>query len=262
MLETTDQKLTDMLASWPAWNDLGVTSRGELLQAWGVLLSSHMFSVESSPNQSLTKQLLSKQQALLIDQKAAVLANKMVSYHVRQAFELIADTEVMPGPTGETNTLTSVGRGVFVIAADCEVPITAIVGFITCALVAGNSVILALAEQPVIADHLCMTLKEVGFKKSVVCHVPYGELEELIKTPSIAGVAFIGSAPHAITINRSLASRQGQIASLVVETDLEKQVTLADSYLILRFISEKTQTINVTAVGGNAALLTLGNGDQ
>jgi len=262
MLETTVQKLTNMLASWPAWNDLGVTSRGELLQAWAVLLSSHALSAELSSNQSLTKQLLSKQQILLMDEEATILASQMANYHVRQAFELIAGTETMPGPTGETNTLTPVGRGVFVIAADCEVPITAIVGFITCALVAGNSVILALSEQPIIADHLCMSLKEVGFKKSVVCHVPYSELEVLIKTPSIAGVAFMGSTPQAININRSLASRQGQIASLIVETDLQKLPTLADSYLILRFISEKTQTINVTAVGGNAALLTLGNGDE
>ena len=262
MLETTRKKLTDMLASWPAWNDLSVIARGELLQAWALLLSSPVLPTQLSSEQSLAKQLLSKQQTVLFDGETSVLATNMVNYQVKQAFELISHTQVMPGPTGETNTLSAVGRGAFVIAADSEVPITAIVGFITCALVAGNSVILALSDQPIIADHLCMSLKEVGFKKSVVCHVPYSELDELMKETSIAGVAFIGASAHAMDINQSLASRQGQISPLIVETDLQTLSTLTDSYLIYRFISEKTQTINVTAVGGNAPLLALGNGDQ
>lgn len=262
MLEATHQKLNNMLAAWPAWNDLGVSTRGELLQAWALLLSSQVLSAESSSNHSLAKQLLSKQQTLLMEGEAAVLAAGMVNYQVRQAFDLIADTEVMPGPTGETNTLSAVGRGVFVVAAEPGAPIPAIVGFIACALVAGNSVVLALSEQPAIADHLCMTLRQVEFKKSVVCHVPYSDLEELIKTPSVAGVAFIGSQQQAVKLNRTLASREGQISQLVVEADLEQLSTLADSYLIYRFISEKTQTINVTAIGGNAALLALGNGDE
>jgi len=37
---------------------------------------------------------------------------------------------------------------------------------------------------------------------------------------------------------------------------------VTDPYLIYRFIIEKTRSINVTAVGGNASLLALGNGDH
>ncbi|MCO4788283.1 1-pyrroline-5-carboxylate dehydrogenase, partial [Vibrio cholerae] len=48
------------------------------------------------------------------------------------------------------------------------------------------------------------------------------------------------------------------IVSLVSETDLLTLPVAHDPHLSLRFITERTRTINITAVGGNATLLELG----
>jgi len=87
------------------------------------------------------------------------------------------------------------------------------------------------------------------------------ELENIIINPAIAGVGYVGSEAEAIRLNRVLAERDGQIALLIVETDLEGLEMVRDQSLVLRFITEKTLTTNVTAVGGNATLLALGCGD-
>lgn len=257
-----NQKITDMLAMWPAWNEFSVVARGKILRDWASLLSSPISADKALSEQSLSKQLLLKQQVSLIDEASGLLAAQMVHYQVKQAQKLIGTTELMPGPTGETNTLSTVGRGIFVIAADCEAPISAIVGFISCALIAGNSVVLALSGQDELADYFYVSLNDIGLTKSVISHVKYSEIKTLINHPSIAGVVFIGDSSKAMTLNQCLANRQGQIATFIVENDFQQLATLSDHHLLFRFISEKTQSINVTAVGGNAALLALGAGDQ
>ncbi len=117
---------------------------------------------------------------------------------------------------------------------------------------------LAEQQQP-IARLLCDALIEAGIKHTIIVNT---EQHALITEPVVAGFVFMGSVDETISINRLLANRNGQIAQLISETDLEELPTLTDNYLLFRFITEKTQTINVTAVGGNATLLALGCGNQ
>ncbi len=237
MLNTTQTILTDADQAWHAWNILKLSQRVTHLQAWAA-------SFPTKPE---------------IDCNVS----KMLNYQLQQAISLLSYSVIMPGPTGEVNELSSAGRGVFVIAAQREMPITAIVGFLSCALVTGNPVLLSLSEsQQSIATFLCEGLYQAGVDKSVLSNISNSELLSLIKAPDVAGVAFIGSMNEAATINCQLAMRKGQIAPLIVETDHQQLTTLTDSYLLYRFITEKTQTTNVTAVGGNATLLALGGGDQ
>lgn len=237
MLNTTQQTLDNALKVWPSWNELELNQRGQLLQEWAT-----SFEEQST-----------------IDE----LATKMVNYQVKQASALISETIEMPGPTGEVNQLSTSGRGIFVIAAHQEVSITAIVGLMSAALIAGNTVILSLSEQQhAIATQLCTSLHQLGVDTAIASVIEHSELIPLIKSPSIAGVALIGNNTEVIEMNQCLASRQGQIAQLITETDCQNLPTLTDNYLLFRFITEKTQTVNITAVGGNATLLALGCGDQ
>lgn len=237
MLNTTQTTLANADQAWLSWNNLKLSQRATYLRTWIASLSEN--------------------------KKIDCNASKMANYQLQQAISLLSDSLIMPGPTGEINELSTAGRGVFVIAAQREVPITAIIGFLSCALVTGNTVLLSLSEsQQSIASFLCKGLYQAGIDKSVIENTSNSELLALIKAPTIAGVAFIGSMDEAIIINQGLATRKGQIAPLIAEIDHEHLKTLTDSYLVYRFITEKTQTTNVTAVGGNASLLALGGGDQ
>lgn len=237
MLKTTQIILTDTQQAWYAWNALKLEQRAEQLQTWAESFVNHP-KIDNS-------------------------ALKMVNFQVQRAITLLSNSLIMPGPTGEVNQLSTAGRGVFVVAAHSEKNITAIVGFLSCALITGNTVLLSLSEQQQsIASYLCAGLYQAGIDQSVVKNISNGELQFLIKAPMVAGIAFIGEMHEAITINQHLATRKGQIAQLIIETDIKHLPTLTDTYLLYRFITEKTHTINISAVGGNTQLLALGSGDQ
>lgn len=246
MSDNIQNMLIEMQLESITWNTVGVDTRGELLTQWAELLStSNILTVDK----------------LKIDENTKLLASKMVNYQVKHAVRLLKEEKVMPGPTGEINTLSLFGRGIFVITSDEDLPLFALVGFISCALISGNSVVLALPHQQVLIDSLHVSLEAAGLNKAIINSIGDDELETLIADPLVAGVVFVGSMRRAVDVNKILAEREGQIAPLILETDLQHFPVLNDSYLLLRFITEKTKTINVTAIGGNANLLALGCGD-
>ncbi len=237
MTENIQAVINSAIQASIQWNNVAIVQRIKWMQRWSELLSAQ------NPDTEMTTQLL--------------------TYHCQRAVELIAKEQVMVGPTGESNILRTTGRGVFVLAADEDAPVAAIVATAYCALVAGNSLILALsASQKALAETLLNIFKEVKAANLAVQVTDKPNMSLLIKEPDIVGVIFIGSQKQAIGINRVLANRTGQIAQLIIETDFKLLSTACDADLILRFITEKTQTINVTAMGGNATLLALGSGDQ
>lgn len=224
-------------ANWDMWNDIGAIVRSDLVIRWAGELA---------------------EEPLL-----GVMASKMAKHQAKQALSLIAEEKLMPGPTGETNELYAAGRGVFVVTASEETSATGLVGQLASALVAGNTVIISMPEKHTeLANKLQLTLLQAGFPKSVVLLADYSALNGLIEDTSTAGVAFVGNADQAQGINRQLSRRTGLLAQLIAETDLSGLTTVIDSHFILRFITEKTRTINITAVGGNATLLELGSGDD
>jgi delta 1-pyrroline-5-carboxylate dehydrogenase len=75
----------------------------------------------------------------------------------------------------------------------------------------------------------------------------------------VRSIGYVGNPEVERTINRQLAKRTGAIVSLTSETDLVSIPVAHDPHLALRFITERTRTINITAVGGNATLLELGS---
>ncbi|MCV6606308.1 MAG: hypothetical protein OIF34_13470, partial [Porticoccaceae bacterium] len=155
------------------------------------------------------------------------------------------------GPTGEANVLFTAGRGLFVLAADDQAHRCAMVGQLAAALLAGNVVIM-LSH-----DNLAQQLTKAGCPQHVVQTLDNTSVPaELISQPQLAGVA-ITSATVA-ELNRQLAARDGNLAQLVCETDVNALSSIASPHYLLRFITERTRTDNTTAVGGNATLLELG----
>ncbi|MFO1397087.1 MAG: bifunctional proline dehydrogenase/L-glutamate gamma-semialdehyde dehydrogenase PutA [Burkholderiales bacterium] len=137
----------------------------------------------------------------------------------------------LPGPTGEANTLQLAPRGRVACLATTEGELAAQVA-LACRL--GNVAVIATAPW---AGRILATA-------SGRC--------EIVADPLAANpdaVLFAGSDDAAAQVRATLAARDGPLVPLVVAH--------AGTYDVARLITERTLSINTTASGGNASLLSL-----
>ena len=142
-------------------------------------------------------------------------------YYAVQARETLGP-RVLPGPTGETNTWSAHGRGVFVCISPWNFPLAIFAGQVVAALVTGNAVAAKPAEQtPAVAQRFVALLHAAGVPADALAllHGP-GETigAALVAHPLAAGVCFTGSTQVAKAILRALAAKDGPIVPLIAET--------------------------------------------
>ena len=137
----------------------------------------------------------------------------------------------LPGPTGESNTLVMQPRGRVACIAGSESALTVQV---RTAHAFGNMVLLTASPA---AQRIAQGLTG-GF--------------EIVADPIAAApdvVLFDGTAMEARALRRRLAAMEGALIPLLLVRD--------GTYDTARLVSERTLTINTTASGGNASLLSL-----
>ena len=169
--------------------------------------------------------------ALAIDEAGKTLADAVAEvreavdflrYYAREARQHFSKSVTLPGPTGERNELVLEGKGLFVCISPWNFPLAIFIGQVGAALVAGNAVLAKPAEQtPLIAAAAIEVLHRAGVPPEVLHLLPGpGETvgAALTAHPAIAGVCFTGSTEVARLINRTLADRDGPIATLIAET--------------------------------------------
>ncbi len=152
-------------------------------------------------------------------------------YYAMQARALF-EPRPLPGPTGETNTLSLHGRGTFACISPWNFPLAIFLGQVSAALAAGNSVLAKPAEQtPLIAALATRLLHDAGVPEDVL-HLLPGSGEKigplLTASERVNGIAFTGSTQVARIINRQLAGRDGPIVPFIAETG-GQNVMIADS---------------------------------
>ena len=197
-----------------SWNAQGVNQRASCLRKAANLLEEH------------SEELM----AMLVDEAGKTLFDAVSE--VREAvdfcryYAVMAEkdllTQVLPGPTGERNTLSFHGRGVMACISPWNFPLAIFMGQVTACLVTGNAVIAKPANQtPLIAAKAMALLHEAGVPKEV-CQLLPGEGKTigagLVADDRIAGVLLTGSTATAKRINQSLAAREGAIVPLIAET--------------------------------------------
>ena len=142
-------------------------------------------------------------------------------YYAEQAEARLGE-QLLPGPTGERNTLRLKGRGVFVCISPWNFPLAIFAGQVVAALVAGNTVAAKPAEQtPVVAARFVELLHRAGVPADALALLHgLGETvgAALVAHPHTAGVCFTGSTAVARLINRALAAKDGPIVPLIAET--------------------------------------------
>ena len=142
-------------------------------------------------------------------------------YYAAEAERLLQPT-LLPGPTGESNTLCLVGRGAWVCISPWNFPLAIFTGQIAAALATGNTVLAKPAEQtPGVALEVVKLLHRAGVPPDVLqlLHGPGDTVgAALVAAPDVAGVVFTGSTEVAKIIHRSLAAKDGPIVPLIAET--------------------------------------------
>ncbi|EGU33242.1 hypothetical protein VII00023_14067 [Vibrio ichthyoenteri ATCC 700023] len=184
---------------------------------------------------------------------------EVVHFHIEQAATLIGYQHQLMGPTGESNELYTAGRGVSLLIMETEQEAArySLLAQLTAALIAGNSV-LVCSDDLVFVTELEAAYKQSSLPINLIQFAALDAVPQVLES-DVRLVGFVGSASGELNLNRQLASRQGAIVCLVSETDLVSLSVAHDPHLSLRFITERTRTINITAVGGNATLLGAAN---
>ena len=198
----------------PGWNALGGEKRALLLEAAADLFEDHTDEFLSLCQREAGKTL----QDAVLELREAV---DFLRYYATEARRLFAGPIPLPGPTGEENRLSMAGRGVFACISPWNFPLAIFIGPPAAALAAGNTVVAKPAEQtPLIAALAVELCHEAGIPEEAFQLLPgAGDVGEMITSdPRIAGVAFTGSTQTAQAINRSLAGRDGPIATFIAET--------------------------------------------
>ncbi|CAH8233701.1 1-pyrroline-5-carboxylate dehydrogenase [Vibrio sp. SA48] len=223
-------RFSDAFSAWENWNITDFDSKCECLLSFKGLLQSS------------------------IPQLA-----KVMSYHLHQASALLAQPHQLIGPTGETNELYTAGRGVALIiqGENSDKAKQASVAQLCAALVAGNSVVFC-SDDIELTQALQAAFEQSSLPANVIQFSSFDAYHQLMES-DVRCLGYVGHTSVERTLNRQLASRTGAIVSLVSETDLNAIPVAHDPHLSLRFITERTRTINITAVGGNATLLELGS---
>jgi RHH-type proline utilization regulon transcriptional repressor/proline dehydrogenase/delta 1-pyrroline-5-carboxylate dehydrogenase len=182
-------------------------------------------------------------------------------YYAARAREEFGQPMVMPGPTGERNTLELNGRGVFLCISPWNFPLAIFTGQVAAALAAGNTVIAKPAEQTsLVAYRAVQLMHEAGVPGPVLNFLP-GDGPEvagpLLPDPRIAGVAFTGSTETAQIINRQLAGRDGPIAALIAETGGQNAMLVDSSALPEQLVLDAVHSAFNSAGQRCSALRTL-----
>nr|WP_234027205.1 bifunctional proline dehydrogenase/L-glutamate gamma-semialdehyde dehydrogenase PutA [Erythrobacter sp. KY5] len=225
--EEVEAAFTRAAAIQPGWDALGGHKRALLLEEAADLFEAHTDEFLSLCQREAGKTLLDG----IAEVREAV---DFLRYYASEARRQFGDPIQLPGPTGEENTLRMHGRGVFVTISPWNFPLAIFTGMASAALAAGNSVITKPAEQtPLIAALAVKLCHEAGIPPEALQMLPgAGDVGQMITSdPRVAGVAFTGSTETAQTINRTLAGRDGPIATLIAETGGQNAMIVDSSAL-------------------------------
>ena len=165
-------------------------------------------------------------------------------YYAAQARKHMQTPRLMPGPSGEENTLALSGRGVFVCVSPWNFPVAIFTGQISAALAAGNAVIAKPAEQtPITALKVIELLLEAGVPADVLQFLPGdGTIGAALVESPIDGVAFTGSTETAKRIEATLNQQHKRILPLIAETGGQNAMIVDSSALAEQVIVDVVES--------------------
>ena len=148
---------------------------------------------------------------------------------------LIGQTMLLPGPTGERNSLSFSARGEVLCVAK---RVDALLNQLAAVLASGNKPVMDTASSALIPTSLRSLLQS-----------QLSDIDDVSNTARDLRLALVDSSISA-SIRPLLAVRTGAIVALI-ETHQQQPIP------IWRLVAERAVSVNTTAAGGNASLMTL-----
>ena len=213
--DMVDTAMRSLMQGYQAWGNTPVTQRASILRTLADRLEQHRDDLIL---------LLGQEAGKTIPDAVAEIreAVDFCRYYAAEAERLFDPAgQILPGPTGERNTLRLRPRGVFACISPWNFPLAIFIGQIAAALAAGNTVLAKPAEQtPLIAAFTTRLLLDCGLPGNAIALLPGdGTIgAAAVAHKDVAGVAFTGSTSVAQHINRALAAKDGPIVPLIAET--------------------------------------------
>ncbi|MGQ3891035.1 bifunctional proline dehydrogenase/L-glutamate gamma-semialdehyde dehydrogenase PutA [Legionella sp. CNM-4043-24] len=249
--EDIDWALEQAVLAFPAWSRKSADERAQCLERYADLL-------EANRSQLLAMLCLEAGKTWGDGVAEVREAIDFCRYYASQARALMSRPRSLTGYTGELNELTLHGRGPVLCISPWNFPLAIFTGQVVAALVCGNCVLAKPAEQtPLIAAYAVELMRQAGVPDAVVQLLPgSGELvgAPLVSDKRIKAVLFTGSTQTASHINKSLASRGGEIIPFIAETG-GQNVMLVDSSALLEQVVVDVMTSAFGSAGQRCSAL-------
>ncbi|WP_394176716.1 bifunctional proline dehydrogenase/L-glutamate gamma-semialdehyde dehydrogenase PutA [Thalassotalea litorea] len=156
----------------------------------------------------------------------------------------------LPGPTGESNKLYLESRGTMIAVRDTHTSFEYWLVSVVSSLVAGNTVVCAVADEYVNeAIALEGVLQKLGLVRGIFQVISLSQLPEALAHSALAGAICGPQSALVAYLAEQLAARSGAILPVISPVRYDA--------LLHRLVTEKTVTIDTTAAGGNASLMTM-----
>jgi RHH-type proline utilization regulon transcriptional repressor/proline dehydrogenase/delta 1-pyrroline-5-carboxylate dehydrogenase len=169
------------------------------------------------------------------------------------ASEPLQDSVTLPGPTGELNQLLLEPRGL--VTTFVNNPVVSVPDILRqlSALMAGNG-ILVLVDQHNEAEYrrCAQALENAGLPPHLYTVLEQATARVVLADRRVAAVVIEPGSAWVRPVRRQLVERDDAIVPLVLESEPRQ--------LLHRLVVEKTLSIDTTAAGGNASLMTMSDG--
>lgn len=203
-----------------------------------------------------------------VDAARAATYLRAYAAHVDVEF---ADAQSLPGPTGERNELSLSPRGpVLCMSSGGDGSAAALIAETGAALATGNGVLL-WHPVPGVAETVVKMFRSAGVEDGALAAVVNGSdanIADLVALKGIEAVAVAGPVELVSAINGVLAGADAAIRPVIPfredpADDIGAGQPLAGSpHYLHRFVHERSLSIDTTASGGNASLLSIGDGSS
>ena len=259
-VNTIDKAIDIAYTAVEKWNNKDVAERVVLISKFLSLLDKERDLVAASL--VVESNVIFEEAYLQIDETI-----NQVTYYCLQAKKELEAPKLLQSPTGEADELSLKGRGVAISMCSTSDLLIRFVRQTVVALLTGNTVVAKPAYTGnLTAYNIVKLMLKAGISNKVI-QLVLSHTEEataaLLFNSKIDLVAFSGSGTAVKQVHNALALRRGALVPLVAESvDKDGNAThlaiQTESPLYLHcFLVEKTVSVNTTASGGNASLMSL-----
>ncbi len=158
--------------------------------------------------------------------------------------------KTLPGPTGESNKLYLESRGTLACIRCAKTDFSFWLNSVFSALATGNC-LLAVVDDKFFNETKAIKklLNKLGLPDGVMQVARLADFEKVLSLPMLSGAVVNHLSPLKGLVGELLAGRTGAILPLITSAKPQS--------LFERLVTEKTITIDTTAAGGNASLMTM-----